>query len=62
MSYLNEYTNNASTDRQSNSYDNVHMDEAYTQQFVPMSKYLNSITLKMKRYQNIEVYTEARLL
>lgn len=64
MSYSTECTGSASIDRQSTSYGylqpGVHMDEAYAQRFVPTSRCLDSVTLRMKRDQGIDVYVEIR--
>jgi hypothetical protein len=64
MSYATECTGSATVDRQSTSYGGVqpgvHMDEAYAQRFVPTSRCLDSVILRMKRDQDVDVYIEVR--
>ncbi len=64
MSYATECTGSAMVDRQQTSYGGyqpgAHMDVAYGQRFVPTSRCLDSITLRMRKIENLDVYVEIR--
>ena len=64
MSYATECTGSTTIDRQQTSYGGyqpgAHMDVAYGQRFVPTSKCLDSVVLRMRRIENFDVDIEIR--
>lgn len=64
MAYSDECTGSVTVDRQQTSYGGYqpgdHMDEAYAQRFVPTSRCLDSVTLRMRRIETIDVDIEIR--
>ena len=64
MTYITECTGSATSDRQQTNYGGyqpgAHMDVAYGQRFVPTSKCLDSVTLRMRRIENLDVDIEIR--
>lgn len=64
MVYTNECTGGATIDREQTSYVGsqlgAYMDEAYGQRFIPTSKCLDSINLRIKRDIDIDLIVEIR--